>query len=161
MAVQLPVTICGEVGTGRSTLAKEVHRQAFGPTGKLFTIDCKHLSASDYEDQFFGANGKASFFNENIRPDPTGMISKAIGGCILIKNAEELTLPQQQSCLASVIKFEEETSKLASRPNIKGWIFSGSLDWLEPRHPRFVSKFYKRYSRTKNHSPSTISEIGF
>lgn len=147
MAVQLPVTICGEVGTGRSTLAKEVHRQAFGPNGKLFTIDCKHLSASDYEDQFFGANGKASFFNENIRPDPTGMISKAIGGCILIKNAEELTLPQQ-SCLASVIKFEEETSKLASRPNIKGWIFSGSLDWLEPDTldlcPNFINAIHGR-----------------
>ena len=42
---------------------------------------------------------KASFFNENIRPDPTGMISKAIGGCVLIKNAEEINLPQQ-SCLA-------------------------------------------------------------
>lgn len=147
LAIQLPVTICGEVGTGRSTLAHEIHKQAFGPNEKLITLDCKHLSAFDYEDQLFGVNGKVSFFNENIRPDPTGMISKAIGGCILIKNADELTLPQQ-SCLASVIKFEEETSKSASRPNIEGWIFSGALDWLDSGTlelcPNFVNAIHGR-----------------
>ena len=147
LAIQLPVTICGDVGTGRSTLANEINRRTFGPKGKLFTIDCKHLSAYDYEDQFFGVDGKSSFFNKNIRPDPSGMISKAIGGCVLIKNANELTLPQQ-SCLASVIKYEEEKSQSASRPSIEGWIFSSSLDWLEPNDlelcPNFLNAIHGR-----------------
>lgn len=147
LAIQLPVIICGDVGTGRGTLASEINRRAFGPKGKLFTIDCKHLSAHDYEDQLFGVDGKASFFNENMRPDPIGMISKAIGGCVLIKNADELTL-KQQSCLASVIKFEEEKIKSASRPSIEGWIFSSSLDWLEPDNmelcPNFINAIHGR-----------------
>lgn len=147
LAIQLPVTICGDVGTGRGTLANEINRRAFGPKGKLVTIDCKHLSAHDYEDQLFGVDGKASFFNESMRPDPIGMISKAIGGCVLIKNADELTL-KQQSCLASVIKFEEEKIKSASRPSIEGWIFSSSLDWLEPDNielcPNFINAIHGR-----------------
>lgn len=140
-AIQLgiPLTVLGEESTGKTELAKEINRLAFGDV-PLLVVDCRYLSDETFDEQMFGDNGRFAFFDLEKPINRSGKLFLARGGVMLFKNAHKLEQGAQQT-LAAVLRFEDNHRQDAHHTTILGWIFTAPLDWLDGKSNGLSTEF--------------------
>ncbi|MCP4203324.1 MAG: sigma-54-dependent Fis family transcriptional regulator [bacterium] len=91
-----PVLILGEPGTGRSTLAREIHAAGGRAAAVLVEVDAAAIPASLFESEFFGHQVGAFTGAETASE---GRVGKASGGSLLLDHVEDIPLSVQAKLL--------------------------------------------------------------
>ncbi|MEM8994292.1 MAG: sigma 54-interacting transcriptional regulator [Acidobacteriota bacterium] len=92
----VPILILGEPGTGRSTLARAVHRTSPRRDGELVEIDPGVVPATLFESDLFGYRAGAFTGAES---HSAGRVERAEGGTLLLDHVEEMPLGAQPKLL--------------------------------------------------------------
>jgi len=129
LAIGLPVIIEGEPGTGKSELARKIHNEAFD-NSNLTIIDCRLLTADNFESYLFGDEGMIGFFEPESGVSSTGKLPLARGGSVLFRNAQTLD-KAIQSRISDVMTFEDERRRDGITPVVTGWLFIGPKSWMD------------------------------
>jgi DNA-binding NtrC family response regulator len=90
-----PVLLLGEPGSGRSSIARALHR-ASGRGGPLVEVDPGTLPASLFESELFGHRAGAFTGADSDAP---GRVERAAGGTLLLDHVEEIPLAAQPKLL--------------------------------------------------------------
>ena len=129
LAIGLPVIIDGEPGTGKSELARKIHDEAFDDSS-LAVIDCRLLTAENFERYLFGDEGMIGFFDPEPGTNSKGKLPLARGGSVLFRNVQTLN-KAIQSRISDVMTFEDERRRNGITPVITGWLFVGPASWMD------------------------------
>ena len=81
------VLLLGETGTGKSVLAREIHRRSRRPDGAFVTVSCPSLSKELLESELFG-HVKGAF--TGAHQDTMGKVATADGGTLFLDEIGEL-----------------------------------------------------------------------
>jgi NtrC-family two-component system response regulator AlgB len=81
------VLLLGETGTGKSVLAREIHRRSHRPDGAFVTVSCPSLSKELLESELFG-HVKGAF--TGAHQDTMGKVASADGGTLFLDEIGEL-----------------------------------------------------------------------
>ncbi len=105
-----PLLVLGEAGSGRSTLAREVHAASARADRPLVEVDCAAIPATLFESELFGHRiGAFSGATANRR----GRVAWAEGGSLVLDQIEALPLTAQAKLLRLVA--ERRYSPLGGR----------------------------------------------
>ena len=155
----LPLAILGDPSTGKTEIAREINLQAFG-NSKLTEIDCLHINPEQFEEQMFGEHGKIGFFDQAPRTSKDGKLFTARGGVVLFKNVHSLDT-DAQNIIAAAQQFEDAQRDNGHIRSIKGWIFSGPIDWLDNDDFQISSRFANSTRGKKINTPSLSHRSDF
>ncbi|MEO1084390.1 MAG: sigma 54-interacting transcriptional regulator, partial [Acidobacteriota bacterium] len=138
----VPILILGEPGTGRSTLARAVHRASPRRDGELVEIDPGVVPATLFESDLFGYRAGAFTGAES---HSAGRVQRAERGTLLLDHVEEMPLGAQPKLLRLLA--ERRYSPLGGREQVADvrFLATGAAD-LEDRVRRgaFRSDLYYR-----------------
>ncbi|MGO9516164.1 MAG: sigma-54 interaction domain-containing protein [Candidatus Korobacteraceae bacterium] len=95
-AVQLPLLICGETGTGKEVLANYIHRRSPRKDGPFVKISCAAIPASLLEAELFGYEQGSFTSAYSTKP---GLVELADGGTLVLDNIAELDVSIQAKLL--------------------------------------------------------------
>lgn len=95
-ASQSPILILGEPGTGRSALARALHRASARAGGPLIEVDAGLLPSSLLESELFGYRAGAFTGAEEAME---GRVERAEGGTLVLDHVEALPLASQPKLL--------------------------------------------------------------
>jgi DNA-binding NtrC family response regulator len=101
-AIDRPVLITGETGTGKEVLARMVHEWS-GCGGRFVAINCAALTDTLIESQLFGH--KRGSFTDAVQDYP-GAVREAAGGTLLLDEVAELSRPNQVKLLRLIERGE-------------------------------------------------------
>ena len=90
------VLLLGETGTGKSVLAREIHRRSRRPDGAFVTVSCPSLSKELLESELFG-HVKGAF--TGAHQDTMGKVAGADGGTLFLDEIGEMPLGIQARLL--------------------------------------------------------------
>jgi len=90
------VMICGETGTGKEVIAREIHERSHRADGVFLTVDVGALSETLFESEMFG-HRKGAF--TDAKEDRTGRFEAAAGGTLLLDEIGNLPLSLQAKLL--------------------------------------------------------------
>ncbi|MCS7236804.1 MAG: sigma-54 dependent transcriptional regulator [Thermoguttaceae bacterium] len=90
------VLICGETGTGKEVVAREIHTQSPRRRGPFVSVNCPALSASLMESELFG-HEKGAFTGADSQR--IGRFELANGGSLLLDEVTEIDLGLQAKLL--------------------------------------------------------------
>ena len=90
-----PVLLLGETGTGKSTIARVLHRNS-GRRGAFVAVECTQLKADRLVADLFGA--RAGSYT-GIRRDTPGLVEQARGGTLFLDEIGELDADLQGQLL--------------------------------------------------------------
>jgi transcriptional regulator with PAS, ATPase and Fis domain len=96
--LDVSVVIYGEHGTGKTTLAKNIHSESARSDGSFIIVDCETIPEALFEQKLLGVN------NEKI-----GMLSLAHKGTLFLKGIDKLA-PHLQSILARILQEKKYSS---------------------------------------------------
>lgn len=99
------VLLLGETGTGKSVLAREIHRRSRRPEGAFITVSCPSLSRELLESELFG-HVKGAF--TGAHQDTMGKVATANGGTLFLDEIGELPLSVQARLLRLLQEREYE-----------------------------------------------------
>ena len=99
------VLLLGETGTGKSVLAREIHRRSRRPEGAFVTVSCPSLSRELLESELFG-HVKGAF--TGAHQDTMGKVAAADGGTLFLDEIGELPLEIQARLLRLLQEREYE-----------------------------------------------------
>jgi two-component system, NtrC family, response regulator AlgB len=99
------VLLLGETGTGKSVLAREIHRRSRRPEGAFITVSCPSLSKELLESELFG-HVKGAF--TGAHQDTMGKVAAADGGTLFLDEIGELPLAIQARLLRLLQEREYE-----------------------------------------------------
>jgi two-component system, NtrC family, response regulator AlgB len=99
------VLLLGETGTGKSVLAREIHRRSRRPEGAFVTVSCPSLSKELLESELFG-HVKGAF--TGAHHDTMGKVATANGGTLFLDEIGELPLAIQARLLRLLQEREYE-----------------------------------------------------
>jgi two-component system, NtrC family, response regulator AlgB len=99
------VLLLGETGTGKSVLAREIHRRSRRPEGAFVTVSCPSLSRELLESELFG-HVKGAF--TGAYQDTMGKVAAATGGTLFLDEIGELPLGVQARLLRLLQEREYE-----------------------------------------------------
>ncbi|QUW23192.1 sigma 54-interacting transcriptional regulator [Sporosarcina sp. Marseille-Q4063] len=99
--LDVSVVIYGEHGTGKTTLAKNIHNESARSDGSFIIVDCETIPEALFEQKLLGTD------NEKI-----GLLSLAHNGTLFLKGIDKLE-PHLQAILARVLQ-EKKYSPLYS-----------------------------------------------
>jgi len=99
------VLLLGETGTGKSMLAREIHRRSRRPEGAFVTVSCPSLSKELLESELFG-HVKGAF--TGAHHDTMGKVATANGGTLFLDEIGELPLAIQARLLRLLQEREYE-----------------------------------------------------
>ena len=102
-ASDVPVLLTGESGTGKSLLARWIHRHSSRSKGPFVAVNLGGLAETLFESELFG-HVKGAF--TDARTDRAGRIERAGGGTLFLDEISNIT-PTQQARLLHVL--EEKT----------------------------------------------------
>lgn len=91
------VLILGESGTGKSTLAKEIHMLSYRNNKEFIHINCASLPESLLESELFGYEGGA--FTNSMKQGKIGLLELAQGGTLFLDEIGDMTLQTQAKLL--------------------------------------------------------------
>ena len=94
------VLICGETGTGKELVAREIHLQSPRRNGPFVSVNCPALSAQLMESELFGHEKGAFTGADSLR---IGRFELASGGSILLDEVTEIE-PALQAKLLRVLQ---------------------------------------------------------
>lgn len=100
-AVDAPVLVCGESGSGKELAAQEVHRRSQRAAGPFIAINCAAVAPSLIHSELFG-HERGSF--TGATRDKQGLLEAASGGSIFLDEIGDLPLDLQ----ASLLRFLQE-----------------------------------------------------
>ena len=108
------VLLLGETGTGKSVLAREIHRRSRRPDGAFVTVSCPSLSQELLESELFG-HVKGAF--TGAYQDTIGRVAAATGGTLFLDEIGELPLGVQARLLRLLQEREyERVGESIARP---------------------------------------------
>ncbi|MFJ7934668.1 sigma 54-interacting transcriptional regulator [Sporosarcina sp. NPDC096371] len=96
--LDVSVILYGEQGTGKTTMAKEIHKESSRSNGPFIELDCATIPESLFDKELFGEQigvGKSS----SISP---GLLSIAQGGTLYLKKIDRLPLHLQAKLLKTL-----------------------------------------------------------
>ncbi|HZD05629.1 MAG TPA: sigma-54 dependent transcriptional regulator [Longimicrobiales bacterium] len=96
-AVDAPVLLVGESGTGKSHLARLLHRRGPRAAGPFVSVNCAGIPDGLFESEFFGHRKGAFTGATESRP---GLFEQASGGSLFLDEIGELPGHQQAKLLA-------------------------------------------------------------
>jgi two-component system, NtrC family, response regulator AlgB len=99
------ILLLGESGTGKSVLAREVHRQSRRAEGTFVTVSCPSLTRELLESELFG-HTKGAF--TGAHQDTQGKVAAADGGTLFLDEIGEIPLPVQAKLLRLLEEREYE-----------------------------------------------------
>jgi transcriptional regulator with PAS, ATPase and Fis domain len=97
-ALDLPVVILGETGTGKDMLAQHIHTRS-GRSGRFVAVNCAALPDELVESTLFG-HRKGSF--TGATSDSPGLFLEAQGGTLFLDEIGELALAHQAKLLRAL-----------------------------------------------------------
>ncbi|PVZ70382.1 sigma 54-interacting transcriptional regulator [Pelagibaculum spongiae] len=86
----MTVMICGEAGTGKRLVARELHRLS-GRSGSMQLVDCQALPVEALDSELFGLNQLGAVANKHL-----GKLKQACQGTLVISSFEILPLSAQR-----------------------------------------------------------------
>ncbi|MBN1442873.1 MAG: DUF2791 family P-loop domain-containing protein, partial [Planctomycetes bacterium] len=98
-AVDLPVLIIGETGSGKELAARIIHRTGARRGGPFYALPCASLPAELFESELFGYEAGAFTGAEESRP---GLLEHVRGGSLLLDEVTDLSIPLQKKLLAVI-----------------------------------------------------------
>jgi DNA-binding NtrC family response regulator len=99
-ASEVPVLLTGESGTGKSLLARWIHRHSPRSKGPFVGVNLGGLAETLFESELFG-HVKGAF--TDARSDRAGRIERASGGTLFLDEISNIT-PTQQARLLHVLE---------------------------------------------------------
>ena len=93
------ILITGENGTGKTLLAKEIHRLSARHDKPFMTVDLGALTETLFESELFG-HVKGAF--TDAKTDRAGKIEEATGGTLFLDEIGNLAFPQQAKLLTVI-----------------------------------------------------------
>jgi DNA-binding NtrC family response regulator len=99
-ASEVPVLLTGESGTGKSLIARWIHRHSARSNGPFVSVNLGGLAETLFESELFG-HVKGAF--TDARSDRTGRIERASGGTLFLDEISNIT-PAQQARLLHVLE---------------------------------------------------------
>ena len=93
------ILITGENGTGKTLLAKEIHRLSARNDKSFMTVDLGALTETLFESELFG-HVKGAF--TDAKSDRAGKIEEAAGGTLFLDEIGNLAFPQQAKLLTVI-----------------------------------------------------------
>ena len=99
------VLLLGESGTGKSVLARQVHRQSRRAEGPFVTVSCPSLTRELLESELFG-HAKGAF--TGAHQDTQGKVAAADGGTLFLDEIGEMPLEVQAKLLRLLQEREYE-----------------------------------------------------
>ena len=93
------ILITGENGTGKTLLAKEIHRLSARSDKPFVTVDLGALTETLFESELFG-HVKGAF--TDAKTDRAGKIEEAAGGTLFLDEIGNLAFPQQAKLLTVI-----------------------------------------------------------
>lgn len=81
------VLIEGAPGTGKEVVARLLHQHSSRSTNPFVVVNCAAIPAQNFEEEFFGAEGKAGTPSLSIK---LGFLEKADGGTLFLDNVADL-----------------------------------------------------------------------
>jgi DNA-binding NtrC family response regulator len=113
-AVDVPVLITGETGTGKGVLAAAIHQGSRRHRARLVAVNCAGVPESLFESEFFGhARGAFTGAHQARR----GLFEQAHGGSLFLDEVGELTLPLQAKLLTAME--QGEVRRLGSEGTVR------------------------------------------
>lgn len=91
------VLVLGETGTGKSWLARQIHRRSGRASASFIEVDCAGLSEENLEQRLFGVERMTS---RGKRVEPTGVLELADGGTVVLDQIEMLDFHLQPRLLS-------------------------------------------------------------
>lgn len=95
-ASEVPVLLTGESGTGKSLIARWIHRHSPRSRGPFVSVNLGGLAESLFESELFG-HVKGAF--TDARSDRAGRIERASGGTLFLDEISNITSTQQARLL--------------------------------------------------------------
>ncbi len=97
--VDASVLIQGETGTGKSLLARHLHRASRRSAGPFVSVNCAGLPEGLFESELFG-HARGAFTGAHA--DREGLVVSAEGGTLFLDEIGELPGPQQAKLLSAI-----------------------------------------------------------
>lgn len=91
-SLDVSVVLYGEQGTGKTTIAKEIHKDSKRSNGAFMEVDCATIPESLLLSELVGEE-------ENGKGTHTGLLAIAEGGTLFFKNIDRMTLYLQTKLL--------------------------------------------------------------
>lgn len=104
--LDVPIMISGEYGTGKTMLAKVIHKNSTRESGPFIEIDCTTLPDALFEQELFGLDDGPS--------QKVGLLTLAQGGTLYLKGIDKLAA-HLQAQLAKVFREQEYRPRLANK----------------------------------------------
>lgn len=95
-STEIPLLLLGETGTGKGTLAREVHQHSHRCHGPFIQVNCASIPPELFESEMFG-HVKGAF--TGATQDRDGVFQRAHGGTLFLDEIGELPLEQQAKLL--------------------------------------------------------------
>ncbi|SMD11755.1 sigma-54 interaction domain-containing protein [Sporomusa malonica] len=99
-AVDINILILGETGTGKSALAKHIHKSSSRKDGPFISINCAAIPDELIESELFGY--MAGAFTGALQKGKTGLVELADGGTLFLDEIAELPLRLQGKILSVI-----------------------------------------------------------
>ncbi|MDR1043790.1 MAG: sigma 54-interacting transcriptional regulator [Candidatus Adiutrix sp.] len=138
-----PILISGESGTGKSALARYIHKVSPRKTGRFVTVNLAHLPPADIEPALFGQ------LPTETEPGRIGLVELADGGTLFLRHIEFLPPVAQKLLLMAL---EEGLFAILGAPRPQAVdlrvVSSTSIDlWSRVESGYFREDLYSRLNR--------------
>ena len=92
----IAVLVRGENGTGKESVAREIHGHSHRSAGPLVKLHCRGLDERRLDEELFGHS------DANGRPSAAGRIGEAAGGTLVLQEVGDIPLQLQAKLLAAI-----------------------------------------------------------
>lgn len=127
LEIGLAVLIEGDRGSGRTSLAREIHNHHLA-NQPFVTIDCNLITADNFDSELFGNQGRFEFFQNTAKTGLSGKLYQGRDGTVFFDNID--ILPPHLLRLVCQVMSSEEHRRDSNITAIKGFLFSAKSGWL-------------------------------